>query len=58
MLINKAHFRARALEFSKMLRLGKFERVGASMVERAERHLDDWLRAEVQRHPSLGKTLK
>lgn len=58
MLINKSHFRARALEFSRMHRLGKFKRVGSSMIDRAERHLDNWLRAQVQAHPSIGITLK
>lgn len=57
-LINKQNVKRLALELSAANRAGKFTRVSADFIERIEGRLKQLISAEVQRHPSIGKTLK
>ena len=56
-LLNRKHVREFALEMAKS-RAHKFTRVGAEFFLRCEGQLKAFIRSEVQRHPSVGKTLK
>jgi hypothetical protein len=56
-LISRKHVRAFALEVAKQ-RAHKFTRVGSEFFLKCEGQLKAFIRSEVQRHPSVGKTLK
>ena len=56
-LINRKHVREFALEMAKT-RAHKFTRVGDDFFLKCEGQLKAFIRAEVQRHPSVGKTIK
>ena len=56
-LLNRKHVREFALEMAKS-RAHKFTRVGAEFFLRCEGQLKAFIRSEVQRHPSVGKTIK
>ncbi len=58
MLINKSNVKKLALAVSAEKRGGKFTRVGSDFYVRAEANLRVFIESEVQRHPSLGKTLQ
>ena len=57
-LINRQAVKRMALELSKANRAGKFTRVGSDFLIRMNSRLDAFIQEEVQRHPSIGKTLK
>lgn len=56
-LINRKHVREFALEMAKS-RAHKFTRVGGDFFLKCEGQLKAFIRGEVQRHPSVGRTLK
>ena len=56
-LISRKHVREFALEMAKS-RAHKFTRVGSEFFLRCEGQLKAYIRSEVQRHPSVGRTLK
>ena len=56
-LINRKHVREFALEMAKH-RAHKFTRVGGDFFLKCEGQLKAFIRSEVQRHPSVGKTIK
>jgi len=56
-LINRKHVREFALEMAKT-RAHKFTRVGGDFFLKCEGQLKAFIRSEVQRHPSVGKTIK
>lgn len=57
-LINRKRVKMAALSYSASNRAGKFTRVGASFLSRINSQVKNLIQAEVQRHPSVGKTLK
>lgn len=56
-LLNRKHVREFALEMAKA-RAHKFTRVGGDFFLKCEGQLKAFIRSEVQRHPSAGKTIK
>jgi hypothetical protein len=56
-LLNRKHVREFVLEMAKT-RAHKFTRVGGDFFLKCEGQLKHFIRSEVQRHPSVGKTLK
>ena len=56
-LLNRKHVREFALEMAKV-RAHKFTRVGGDFFLKCEGQLKAFIRSEVQRHPSVGKTLQ
>ena len=56
--INKAAVKKLALEYAKANRAGRFTRVGKEFFERINAMVRNVITNEVQRHPSIGKTLK
>ncbi len=56
-LLNRKHVREFALEMAKA-RAHKFTRVGSDFFLKCEGQLKAFIRSEVQRHPSVGKTIK
>ena len=56
-LINRKHVREFALEMAKH-RAHKFTRVGGDFFLKCEGQLKAFIRSEVHRHPSVGKTLQ
>ena len=56
-LLNRKHVREFALEMAKY-RAHKFTRVGGGFFLKCEGQLKAFIRSEVQRHPSVGRTLK
>lgn len=56
-LINRKHVREFALELAKS-RAHRFTRVGDDFFLKCEGQLKAFIRPEVHRHPSVGKTLK
>ena len=56
-LINRKHVREFALEMAKS-RAHKFTRVGGDFFLKCEGQLKAFIRSEVHRHPSVGKTLQ
>lgn len=56
-LINTKHCKEFALGYAAANR-PKFKRVGKSFLQRVEARLRNIITEEVQRHPSLGVTLK
>jgi hypothetical protein len=57
MMINRRKVRQFALEMAKS-RAHKFTRVGSEFYDRCEVNLKEFIRNQVQRHPSVGKTIK
>ncbi len=57
MLINKKHVKDYALAQSKLIRLGRFTRVGKSFLERINSRIAGIIASEIHSHPSKGKTL-
>ena len=56
-LLNRKNVRQFALEMAKH-RAHRFPRVGGDFLLKCEGQLKAFIRAEVQRHPSVGRTLK
>lgn len=56
-LLNRKNVRRFALEMAKH-RAHRFTRVGGDFFLKCEGQLKAFIRAEVQRHPSVGRTLK
>ena len=56
-LISRKHVREFALERARH-RAHRFTRVGNDFFLKCEEHLKVFIRAEVHRHPSVGKTLQ
>ena len=57
MLINKKIVRRTALNISRLYRNEKFTRVSKQFYDRANAQMYNWVKAEVQRLPSVGKTI-
>lgn len=57
-LLNASACRALALEYSRAHRAGKFSRVSGEFLGRLNARLKEMIQGEVQRHPTVGKTLK
>lgn len=56
--INRSSVRRLALDYAKANRAGRFTRVGKEFFERIDARVRIMVTDEVQRHPSIGKTLK
>jgi len=56
-LLNRKQVRQFALEMAKH-RAHKFTRVGGDFLLKCEGQLKAFIRSEVQRHPSVGRTIK
>jgi hypothetical protein len=56
-LLNRKQVRQFALEMAKR-RAHKFTRVGGDFLLKCEGQLKAFIRSEVQRHPSVGRTIK
>lgn len=57
MLINRKKVKEFALEMAKS-RAHKFTRVGGDFLAKCEGHLKNYIRDQVQRLPSKGKTIR
>ena len=57
MKISRRKVKLFALEMAKS-RAHKFTRVGQEFYDRCEVNLKEFIRGQVQRHPSVGKTIK
>jgi hypothetical protein len=57
MIINRRKVKLFALEMAKS-RAHKFTRVGGEFYIKCEVNLKEFIRTQVHRHPSKGKTLK
>jgi len=57
MLINRRKVKMFALEMAKT-RAHKLTRVGSEFYIKCEANLKEFIRNQVQRHPSIGKTIK
>ena len=57
LILNRSAARRYALEFARANR-PKFTRVSQEFLDRIEARVKALIQAEVQRHPSLGVTLK
>jgi len=57
MMINRRKVKLFALEMSKS-RAHKFTRVGKEFYDKCEVNLKEFIRNQIQRHPSKGKTIK
>lgn len=57
-LLNRKAVKDCALAFAQKNRAGKFTRVSRSFLERININTRNYVEAEVQRHPSVGKTLQ
>jgi hypothetical protein len=56
-LINRKHVKEFTLEMAKG-RAHKFTRVGGEFLLKCEANLKAFIHNQVQRHPSVGKTIK
>lgn len=56
-LINRKQVKLFTMEMAKN-RVHKFTRVGGEFFIKCEVNLKEFIRIEVQRHPSVGKTIK
>lgn len=56
-LINRSAVKKMALQLSVDTRGGKFTRVSADFLEKINAKVEASIRAEVQMHPAVGKTL-
>jgi len=57
MMINRRKVKLFALEMAKS-RAQKFTRVGQEFYDRCEVNLKQFIRDQIHRHPSVGKTIK
>jgi hypothetical protein len=57
MMINRRKVKLFALEMAKS-RAHKFTRIGSEFYDKCEANLREFIRNQVQRHPSVGKTIK
>jgi hypothetical protein len=57
MMINRRKVKLFALEMAKS-RAHKFTRVSKEFIDRCEAQLKNYIRDQVHRHPSVGKTIK
>jgi len=57
MMINRRKVKLFALEMAKS-RAHKFTRVGQEFYDRCEVNLKQFIRDQIHRHPSVGKTIK
>ena len=57
MIINRRKVKLFALEMAKQ-RAHKFTRVGSEFYDKCEAHLKEFIRDQVSRHPSVGKTIR
>jgi hypothetical protein len=57
MMINRRKVKLFALEMAKS-RAHKFTRVSKEFIDRCEAQLKNYIRDQVHRHPSIGKTIK
>jgi len=57
MMINRRKVKLFALEMAKS-RAHTFTRVGKEFFDRCEAQLKNYIRDQVHRHPSVGKTIK
>jgi len=57
-IISRTNVKRLALEVSAQHRAGKFTRVSKDFLDRIEAVTKRTIVSEVQRHPSVGKTLK
>lgn len=57
MMINRRKVKLFALEMAKT-RAHKFTRVGSEFYDRCEVNLKQFIRDQIHRHPSVGKTIK
>ena len=57
MMINRRKVKLFALEMAKS-RAHKFTRVGREFIDRCEAQLKNYIRDQIHRHPSVGKTIK
>jgi len=57
MMINRRKVKLFALEMAKS-RAHKFTRVGSEFIDRCEAQLKNYIRDQIHRHPSVGKTIK
>ena len=57
-LINRQAVKRMALGLSEANRAGRFTSVGSEFLIRVNAQLAAFIRGEVHRHPSIGKTLK
>ena len=57
-LITRSITKARAIQYSKELRNGKFTRVSKALLDHLERMVDAELRRIVSTHRTAGKTLE
>jgi hypothetical protein len=57
-LLNRSAVKKLALHISQEQKAGKFTRVGTEFLVRINSRLHNMVAEEVQRHPSIGKTLK
>jgi hypothetical protein len=57
MMINGRKVKLFALEMAKS-RAHKFTRVSSEFYDKCEANLREFIRNQVQRHPSVGKTIK
>ncbi|WCJ60707.1 hypothetical protein NXS98_06155 [Fontisphaera persica] len=57
MLINRRHVKLFALEMA-MARAHKFTRVSQEFFLKCEANLKEFIRGQVHRHPSVGKTIR
>jgi len=56
-LLNRTKVREFTLTMAEH-RARKFNRVGGEFFQRCEAHLKNYIRDQVHRHPSVGKTIK
>lgn len=57
MMLNRRKVKLFALEMAKQ-RSHKFTRVGTEFYDKCEAHLKQYIREQVHRHPSVGKTIR
>jgi hypothetical protein len=57
MMINRLKVKEFALQMAQT-RAHKFTRVGSEFYDRCEAQLKNYIRDQVHRHPSVGKTIK
>jgi len=57
-LLNRSAVKKLSLHVSETERAGKFTRVSKEFMERINARLNNVIREEIHRHPSVGKTLK
>lgn len=56
--INRSRVKTLALRLATQAGRNQFSRVSKGFLDRMERMLEQYVAAEVHRHPSVGKTLR